>query len=925
MTAWRLHSASLGVLILVAVVGVLMIVPAGSALSAGVGTASAAAPAVTQVSDASASSTHATTATTPTASLTPTTSSLSPSSILAGLPANLRSVPWIASLTHQGPQLQPLTSLPNLELLKDPSAAFKDGTINPFYVSQPAPIGVTDFGLGATPYSYNTSHVMGQITFQTPPNVTDPGSTGVIEPAGQHDGYVGTPYEFGIQLNTVATNISIPGSDQGFFWTQNVVNWNDSGIHFVDDTFNLTSATQNPYYIAAGTIYEACNNHTAGINKILYNYGGVFQCVGGTIPLTPASYPVTIQLYNNATVNAQDRTVVSYGYRIIMAGTGLVYTGVSDAVVFNSPGAADHQAPANPPGFCVDAFSPSPAGLFCDSELDMVGNIGGDTSVFRSMDATINLEYSNLTSGGWQNVPSAYNFGGDTGENSAGIAETWSPSHTVTAVAGPTMLYGLWNAVPYASVPSGAIQLSGTISPGYGFVFVSNTAPVLDPGNASLGERDNMSWLPTTNSGSFSTWLPPTGGDWTSAYYVQAFADGYAEYNGTTVSATDTSYTIAMTKSPGTLNAPLYAFSNAQATALAKAVTGSGTTPYEFSDLTVNMNFTFEHVDDYGYPEFEVFMAQGVTNPIYVSNVYQGTDSGAGNFVFTDYSVPTEQGLLVPGPFVVSPAPYFTSQINIYDGVHDAIGDQTTAADGYGLGIVLWQDRSVTVSDITSVLYSSGVWVGDSLHTYVDGVYAAEGATGVTDIGSSYTTAFNIDAVGALGVGALSVAHGSYDYISVDEGAGVEIGEDYGIEADYDAYYYLPGAVDTSVYVVSAIDDSLGVNISLSQNVFVEGVTANYASVAVELDNVQGASVSYVSVHYESYGVFIYHSTDVEATQVAARSHSVGVWTDKSTDIVISHVLGSRYSIDVIKESSHDVSISHLRTYDNSIAVYVIS
>src|SRR5580658_8388669 len=234
---------------------------------------------------------------------------------LAGLSEQLRQVPWIASLMHQGPPLSPLTSLPNLALLKAHPAT--NGPVNPFYVAQPAPLGLADYGLGATTYSYNVSHLLGQVTFNAPPNVTDPASSGVIEPAGQSNGYVGSVYEFGIQLNTVATNISIPGSDQGFFWTQNVVDWNDTGIHFVDDTFNLTSATQNPFYIAPGTIFSACHTGMAGVQKVLITYGGVFQCVGGTIPVGPASYPVTIQLYNNASVNAQKRSQVAYGYRIV--------------------------------------------------------------------------------------------------------------------------------------------------------------------------------------------------------------------------------------------------------------------------------------------------------------------------------------------------------------------------------------------------------------------------------------------------------------------------------------------------------------------------------------------------------------------------------------------------------------------------------
>ncbi len=504
---------------------------------------------------------------------------------LSALPASERSTPWIASLAHTGSSLKPLSSLPNLNLLEHPVTSVS-AQVNPGYVAQPAPLGLGDFGLGATTYSYNASHILGQVVFNSAPNVTDPGSSQVIEPAvaGQHLGEVGSVYEFGIQLNTVATNISIPGSDEGFFWTQNVVNWNDTGIHFVSDTFNFSAGSG--VYLAPGTIVSACGYNEAGVDTVLAVYGGVFQCVGGTIPLTPASYPVTLQLYNNATVNSANQTVVSYGYWIDEAGTGHIYTGVSDAVVFNNPSGT---LPPNAPGFSVDGFAPTPIGLLRDSEIVLVGDIGGDNSAFRSISGAVNLEISNLSSGGWKNVPSAYNFGGDTGETSTGIADYWTPAHTLEINQGPSMLYGLWNAVPSVSVHSGDIHLAGSITPLYGFVFVSNTAPVANP-FAPGASADNFSWLPTNNAGAFSTYLPPASAPWTTNYYVQGFAAGSAEVNGSTVNATVTNYNLTLPLSPGSLEAPLYAYSNAQAAQLALNVTGSATAPYDFSDLTVNMN-----------------------------------------------------------------------------------------------------------------------------------------------------------------------------------------------------------------------------------------------------------------------------------------------------------------------------------------------
>jgi Thermopsin/Periplasmic copper-binding protein (NosD) len=911
-----------GWLVLVVVaIGVLMILPAGSVLSGRAGSGALTVPASSLSPSAvnAAGARPVTASNSQLASLTPRATPTS--TLLSGLPATLSQVPWIESLTHRGPSLAPLTSLPNLALLKNPATA-TTGSINPFYVAQPAPLGLADYGLGAKTYSYNTSHILGEVTFLTPPNVTDPASTGVTEVSGQHDGYVGSLNEFGIQLNTVATNISIPGSDQGFFWTQNVVNYNDTGIHFVSDTFNMTSGTQNPYFIAPGTIYSACNNGSAGVEKILFNYGGVLQCVGGTIPVSPASYPVTIQLYNNATTNAQGRSVVSYGYRIIEAGTGAVFTGVSDLVVFNSPH-AHHHAPVNPPGFSIDGFAPSPTGLFRDAEMVLVGNIGGDNSVFRSIDGTIQLEYSNARAGGFHSVPSAYNFGGDTGETSTGIADYWTPSHTLVINQGPAMLYGLWNAIPYASVKSGAIHLAGSITPSYGFVFVSNTPPVLDPWNTSLNERDNMSWLPTTDTGKFSTYLPPLGAPWTKSYFVQAFAAGFQELNGTAVTGTDTSYHLKLVPAPGLLRAPLYAFSNQQLASLAQNVTGASSPPYLFNGLVDNINFTFNHLNDYGYASFVLFMTQGVTDPIQVNNTYQGVDSSVGNFYFSDYALPPEQGLLVPGPAIYE-IPFGTSGINIYDGLNDVVTDQVTAAAGYGLQIVLWHDTDAQVAGIVSELGSAGVWVGDSVGTVVQDVEVSTGATGVTDLGSTGTSASAIFVVGALGVEGLSSSGGTYSSIYVESGGfGVSTGADYGAGADYDPYYYLPGTTGLVVSSIVAYNGSVGANISLSHRTIVVGVSAILGSTGLAVDNSWKTAVSTVSAENASRAVYLHHSSGVVVGHVVAHNHSTGVFVLDSSYVTISYVVASHYSIGVYLEASKFVNISHVRAYDHSIAVYV--
>ncbi len=900
MRGTRRHT--LWLLIASGAIGLGLAVPIGSAVPVAGSLPGAGAASPTGSGGAPGADSPALTGATPTPTLSPT--SIAP---------NLRDAPWIESLSHAGSSLKPLVSLPDLALLEDPSPV-TNGRIDPLYVAQPAPLGLADLGLGAKTYAYNTSHFLGEITLEAAPNVTDPASSGVVDPGGSHDGFVGNEYEFGVQLNTVATNISIPGSDQGFFWTQNVVDWNGTGIHFVDDTFNLTSSSESALVIQPGTIYFGCGNSSAGVDVILASYGGVFQCVGATVPVHAASYPVTIQLYNNASVNAQKRTQISYGYRIIESGSGKVYTGVSDTIVFNRSGGA------RTPGFSVDGFAPSPGGLFRDAELVLVGDLGGDNAVFRSLNGTMALEYSNASSGGFRSVPSAYNFGTDTGETSTGIADYWTTSHTLVLHQGPAMLYGLWGAEPGVSVRSGAIHLAGKISPTYGFVFVSNTGPVLDPW--APHERDNMSWLPTSSSGTFNTYLPPLGAPWTTEYFVQAFAAGSAEVNGTVVTGTDTAYDLDLPAAHGSLRAPLYLFSNAQAAALAKAVTGASSTPYDFAGLTVDVNFTFDHLNDYGYPTFVLVMAQGVSKPIEVDDSYEGVDRAKGDYFILDYSDPEETGLLAPAPATLE-LPYWTSGIDLFDGTGDIVTHQETAAEDYGLQIVLWQDTDARVSAITSELESPGVWVGDSIGTSVTNVAVSTGATGVTDVGSSHTSGSDLTVVDALGVEALSSAHGTFSGISASkDGVGVSAGLDYGSSTDYDAYYYLPGTNGLTLDDLAAVNGSIGANVTLSEKTTVTGLTFRLDSVGVEFDQSKHGTVSNVSGKEDSTGVYLYASSNLTVKDVTVHDGSTGVKVVASSAITIAHVTAVDDCIGVYVVSSSDLTISHVKASDDSIAIY---
>ena len=804
--------------------------------------------------------------------------------LVSSLPSDLNNAPWAQSLLQPGYHT-PLASLPILELLEHPVISV-NGQISPYYVAQPAPLGLTDFGLGAQTYAYNTSHIAGTVTFNSPPNETQPGGYEMVEPSpnGAHLGYVGNLYEFGIQLNTVGINLTIPGtSDLGQVWAQNVVNWNDTGIHFVMDTWNASAGSG--FYMAPNSIYSGCNNNTQGANYILDFYGGVFQCVKGNIPISAADYPISITLYNNFTVNAQNRSELVYGYSLDEVGAGKVMGGVVDTVVFNNT-APSWQAPAMPvnsPANSINGFTANPYGLDYDAEIVLCGGIGGDNSVFRAANGTMTLQYSNLTSGGWQNVPSAYNFGGDTGETATGIADYWTSSDTLVFHQGPTMLYGLWNSEPQVAVPSGAVHIAGTLSPSYGFVFVSNTPPVTNPFGA-VPEQDNMSWLPTNDAGAFDTYLPAFGGAWTSTYYIQSFADGFAEDN-TSITAATTTLAIDLTSAPGTLNAPLYMFSDAQAASLAANVSGlpvSTGGPYNFSGLSVDVNFTFDHINDWTFPTFEVFHAQNVQGPINVNNVYLGTDTGPDAF-FNSYIYDTafgSTGILTPVPAVILGVPYYTSGIEIFSGTGATVSEQTIF-DVYlnapgGSMLILWNDANAQVENTTAFdpLFggsSYGVFVGDSTGTRVVNTYAAYGY-GVTDIGSIGTTVWNLTADDALGIQALSATGSTYSWINAtDYAEGIGAGMDFG----FSYYYDLPGTIDVTVNDLNVSYGGYGANFTFSQGTTFNNVVVNdtyYESIGILLDGVTGTTVNDMSIDEGNLGIMAWNATGTVVTGFTAVS-----------------------------------------------------
>ena len=803
-------------------------------------------------------------------------------------------------------------SLPNLALLEHP-AKVVDGEIALAYTTQPAPMGLADFGIGANgPYALNVSSIMGTITFETPPAATNPGSQEVIAPSEQTLGAIGSPYTFGIQLNTILQNVELPGVTNGTFWTQNVVNMNSTGIHFVQDVFNFTyasNASREGVIPTSGTIVSGCSGFD--VTAMLTVYGGVYQCVGGTVPITASDFPMTLTFFNNASINSNNQDVLTFGY-LFTGANGFHSGGTLDQLVFNSPG-APLTPPAQPPQFTINGYQTNAIGLYNDAELTLAGGIGGANGVFSTINSTMSLEYTNYTTPsnpssntGYQNVPSAFNFGDDTGETTTGVATYWTGTGSSNAVVhedtGPALLYGLWNTPAGISAAPGSIHISGRITPGYGFVFAGNVDPSVSP--------TNLSYVPSASgTGSFSTWVPPpaTGSVLPNGWYFQSWAPKAAELNGSNaggpgpVTSSVTGYNITLSSSPS-LNAPLYMDGDAQASSLALNVTGNGTAPFDFSSLVISPNITFRHVNDFGFPTFVLFQAQGLTEPVQVNSISQSNTSTT--YIYSIVANLT-QGF-PSAPVIFTGLQNYSTQFNVWDS-RDAqltnltlIGEKAfPGATVEGGIVILWDDTGTSVTDVSVASASYGIFVGDSQSTSIGAISSMTGANAVDDISSVGTSVQGVSTSGSnsFGVYGISSSDGFYASINATSGAfGVYTGEDLGIP-----YYNSAGITFAVITDISASGGAYGVYLSLSNYNEIGPVAAT------------GGSLGVATVQNVQDGI----------GHVAASGDSIAFADEGSAGLIVANVTSSSDVVAVVLDGTQGSFIYGVSSAGDLLGVYV--
>jgi hypothetical protein len=303
--------------------------------------------------------------------------------LASGLPVGLAAsgLPTapVPGAAHHAPALPPLATLTG-----GPRAprAHAGAQVNPnaYYTSEPAPMGIADFGVDPATgagYTYNTTQFDGTVTISSL-SVLDYSNTGEID-------------QMSIQLNVV---LVVSGSGGTFeYWIQDVafLNTTSNLIQFIDNVWNMSSS-------GAYTTGTDITGNGTGF------YGWYFDVASSALPGNDIylTYPTSFQLRVVSSTTLAGVPSVAFEYND--TGTWETY----DNILVAFAGGYNNQ------GFVVDGTTYNPFGLFNDAELILGGPGGGSQTSDHGSSLALTLDYWNGHN--LQPVVNAYNFGSDTAE-----------------------------------------------------------------------------------------------------------------------------------------------------------------------------------------------------------------------------------------------------------------------------------------------------------------------------------------------------------------------------------------------------------------------------------------------------------------------------------------------------------------------------
>jgi Thermopsin len=281
---------------------------------------------------------------------------------------------------------------------------------------EPAPMGIADFGVtgvgaGSHAYEYATSSFLG---------------TAAVDSMNLAIGSGATPDTLvAFELNAVIV-LRLGGQNYSY-WIQN-------GLHVNTTTDEYTIGGAYVWNFSSPGAHFSSSEVRGNASSVLSGDTYYFIPTGCTFPgeCSTIAFPATLEGRINLTESG-GFPALTYAYNL---GSGWV---TYDTVSFL------HMADAALEGFVVNGFAPTPYAtqLYYDAEWDWVGAGGGSSGKDRGSDLDLSLQFWNGHN--YQAVPSAWDFGGDTGESSYNVTD----SLDVSDAAGS----------PYAHLASG----SGTL------------------------------------------------------------------------------------------------------------------------------------------------------------------------------------------------------------------------------------------------------------------------------------------------------------------------------------------------------------------------------------------------------------------------------------------------------------------------------
>jgi hypothetical protein len=633
------------------------------------------------------------------------------------------------------------------------------------YTSNPSPMGLSDIGLGSHgAYVYNSTSFEASIHLNS---FTDynPGYAGWTAP----------PNYMTWQLNTVTVNVSFPGSTTGVFWIQNVVHFNGTSLQFENNIWNMSSAS------------AALTNHTLlHYNGTLVNHG--FYYIYG--PTYQVQYPFTLDLYNNMTTRG-GHPGVYFNYTLTNTTTG-PHTGSFDYVTFNGT-----TSPSHPPQFSVNGKYYNPFGttpyLLYDTELIFGGNGGGANAVITNLSATATLQYWDKTSGTYANVPSAYDYGVDTGETADGVAAAYQGT-TELLSQGPSQLYGLWNTSNSTWGPaahSGWINVDLSGLPNYGFVFGSNQSSV----NYIRGPTGNFSYAPSNATGVTVTHLPPPPSS--DPYIFRAYANGHGWDNITVSDNATGTAAFTLAANARAFYTPVYLSTTAQVAAFGAAGLPGVTYSAVHNGLWVNstdvtIGVPFNLLNDFRFPEFMLFAGEYLSVNVSLDRFIQNPSPilyyKYNSVRVTSYYEQLSQGYFFnygTGNFTVTNTTVSGSAYLTYDASFTPLSS-----------VEFWQTTNSRAGWITTNQDSFGVAVINSTYATLWNISGQGGANAIAVFSSEYVAAFNISSNGTDGGGGVP---------------GITPFPTWAAYLELDTYVYIDGvtASNGSIWIFAVQDDAM--------------------------------------------------------------------------------------------------------------------